>query len=1030
VRNVILLTALMTSAAASLAFGDELKPTVEKSMPGLADSLPRVPPTEADVAAKTIQLQNGFRAELIAAEPLVTDPVAIQYDENGLAYVIEMNDYPYSDKSHDQAWENQKSEPIGRVRVLEDTDGDGVFDKATVFADKLSWPSGIALWKGGVYVAATPDVWYFKDTDGDHRADIRRKVFTGFRKYNVQAVMNNFQWGLDHRIYAAGSSNGGSVSSVQQTSNLSDSQKARRSRKPIPIGRSDFRFDPRIEEFEVISGGARFGQTRDDWGNRFLCNIRNPVQHVVLPARYLRRNPFLPVASAVNDVAKSGDAISVFQVSPAEPWRAIKASRLAADTTTKSPHDSTVAKGFVTSSSGVTIYRGAAYPDEFYGNAFIGEVAGNLVMRYRLAPSGISFEGRRAHDKVEFLASTDNWFRPVNFANAPDGTLHVLDMYRETIEHPWSMPDDLKARVDLTSGRDRGRIYRLVPPKYRDGFQPPPSPQLGSASSPQLVAELENPNSWWRETAHRLIFERQDSAAEAPLRTLLRESRSSVARLHALWSLSGLRALSDDDLKVALADSDAHVREHAVRLAEPRLKDTPALLRSVLAVASDGSIRVRFQAALTLGEVDDEQATLALAAIARRDAADPWTRTAVLSSLSRSSVPFLLKVLADPVFAASRPGREMTGQLAFGVGARNDPDDIDRVLLAVATSPETSDSELSQARLQRSVVMNIGAGLKRSKRDLTQIASDNSKPSGRLVARLLDEARRMAMMANGDEQQRFEAIELLSYSHFDSVRETLTDLLDARQPHEIQSAAINAITGFSSPEVADLLLGKYAALTPTLRANLVNRLLTRRAWLENLFDAIENGVVPASRVSPVRQAIYMKSSNTAIREQAIKLFSGEVPGPRKDVIAKYQSALTLPSDPSRGEIVFKKHCLTCHRLGTQGHEVGPNLATIRNRTPAQLLVNLLDPNREISPKFLVHIVATVDGHIATGFIASETPASITLRQAEGKQQTILRRDIDEIASSGKSLMPEGLEKNITPQQMTDLIAYLLQSKQN
>jgi putative membrane-bound dehydrogenase-like protein len=423
------------------------------------DFLPRVPPTEPAAAAQTIRLQDGFHAELIAAEPLVTDPVAMQYDENGLAWVVEMNDYPYSDPSHDQAWQEQTSEPLGRVRVLEDTDGDGVFDKSTVFADRLSWPAGLALWDGGVYVAATPDVLYLKDTDGDRKADVRRTVFSGFRKYNVQAVMNNLQWGLDHHIYAAGSSNGGDVRRGDDG-------------EPVRMGRNDFRFDPREEEFEVISGGARFGNTFDDWGNRFLCNIRNPVQQVVLPDRYLRRNPSLPVASALNDVAAAGDAIAVYQISPPEPWRVINAARQAADAATKPPHDSTAASGFVTSSSGVTIYRGAAYPPEFRGNAFIGEVAGNLVMRYSLAPAGVSFVGTRAHENVEFMASTDNWFRPVNFVNAPDGTLHALDMYRETIEHPWSMPDDLKARVDLTSGRDRGRIYRLVPPHRRRNSSP------------------------------------------------------------------------------------------------------------------------------------------------------------------------------------------------------------------------------------------------------------------------------------------------------------------------------------------------------------------------------------------------------------------------------------------------------------------------------------------------------------------------------------------------------------------------------
>ncbi len=988
--------------------------------------LPRIPPTEPSAAAKTLHLQNGFRAELIAAEPLVTDPVAMQYDENGLAYVVEMNDYPYSDKSHDQAWEEQTSEPIGRIRRLEDTDGDGIFDRSTLFADRLSWPSGIALWKGGVYVAATPDVWYFKDTDGDGRADIRRKVFTGFRKYNVQAVMNNFQWGLDHRIYAAGSSNGGLVHAMTK-----DGQTA----KPIRLGRHDFRFDPRTEELEIISGGARFGQTRDDWGNRFLCNIRNPVQHVVLPERYLRRNPFLPVKSAIQDVAASGDAIAVYQISPAEPWRVINARRLAANTATKSPFDSTVPKGYVTSSSGVTIYRGAAYPEEYFGNAFIGEVAGNLVMRYRISPRGVSFAGTRAHEKAEFLASTDNWFRPVNFANAPDGTLHVLDMYRETIEHPWSMPDDLKALVDLTSGRDRGRIYRLIPPRYRAGFQPPPRPRLGSASTAELVAELENPNSWWRDTAHRLLFERQDQTAVPLLRKLLRESGLPVARLHALWSLHGLQALRNEDLEAALADSDPHLREHAVHLAEPRLETVPALLQKVQALSSDENMRVRFQVALSLGYVQTDQATDALARIARRDAADPWVRAAVLSSLSHTGADFLLNVLKDAEFSESVSGREMIGQLAMMVATKDAPGDIDRVLQAAVKSPgrhpqegrKTVHAEWPCSPLQLTVVRSVGAGLKRSGHDLSRITEKSELPAGRFVARLLNDARRIALSSESNLPLRREAIELLSHDRFESVRETFTHLIDARQPHEIQTAAIIALSSYPRPEVASVLLEKYPSLTPEIQRILVGRLLTRQDWLLALFDAIESQDVPATHISQVRRQIYRKSSNATIRERALKLFADDLPGARKEVVKAYQPALSLSSDPARGAKVFQRECLNCHRFGQQGHDVGPNLATIQNRSPSQLLVNLLDPNREVSPNYLQYIVITKDGRMLTGIVVSETAASMTLRQPEGKQLTILRNEIEQIRSSGISLMPEGLEKKITLQEMADLLAFLLQS---
>ena len=492
-----------------------------------ADKLPRIAATEPGDAQATFEVQHGFRLELIAAEPLVTDPVAMAYDENGRAFVVEMNDYPYTDPELDVAWADQQSEAIGRVRLLIDDDGDGVFDRSSVFAEGLSWPTGVACWKGGVFVTATPDIWYLKDTDGDGVADERRKVFTGFRKYNVQAVINNLQWGLDHRLYAAGSSNGGQIETDDSFSR--DSQRSASANGAIPLGRNDFRFDPVTGAFEALSGGARFGNCFDDWGNRFICNIRNPVQHIVLEDRYLARNPSLAVASAVHDSADSGDAVPVYRISPPEPWRELNAARLAAENRSGTPRSEMHAVGFVTSTAGVTIYRGDAYPEEFYGDAFVGEVAGNLVIRYRMKPDGATFRAVRDDAPPEFIASTDNWFRPVNFVNAPDGTLHLLDMYRETIEHPWSIPDDIKAMVDLQSGRDRGRIYRLVPAERRKGFVPPPAPRLGEATIEELVATLENPNGWWRDTAHRLIYERQDAGAVAPLRLLVQNSTSSVA---------------------------------------------------------------------------------------------------------------------------------------------------------------------------------------------------------------------------------------------------------------------------------------------------------------------------------------------------------------------------------------------------------------------------------------------------------------------------------------------------------------------
>ncbi len=733
----------LVAALSTQAWADE---------PAATQVLPRVPATEPADVGPTFRVLHAFRMDLLAAEPLVTDPVALAYDENGLAYVAEMNDYPYTDKSSDKPFvERTLDRPIGRIRVLEDVDGDGRFDRSTVFAEGLSWPTGLALWKGGVFVAATPDVWYLKDTDGDRRADVRREVFTGFRKFNVQAVMNNLQWGLDHRIYGAGASNGGAIRHAE-----------RLDAKPLTLAQQDFCFDPRDEAIELLSGGARFGNTFDDWGNRFLCNIRNPVQHVVLPRTYLARNPFLPVKSALHDVAAAGDTLPVFRASPTEPWRAMRAMRWANESGQKYPKSETVADGYFTSASGVTVYRGAAYPRAFQGNVFVAEVAGNLVHRETLSPDGVTFVARRADERADFVASTDNWFRPVNFVNAPDGTLHVLDMYRETIEHPWSIPDDIKALVDLESGRDRGRIYRLSP----SGFKAPPQPKLGAATTEQLVAVLENPNGWWRDTAHRLIFERQDRRAVDGLRRLLTASDVPLARLHALWSLAGLEALTGDDLLRALSDAAAGIREHAVRLAEARFAGSPALLERVLALSDDPQPRVRFQVALSLGESRDPRAVSRLASLARRDAGDPWIRTAVLSSTTESASSLLLELIGDGEFRGQPQSRSMLYDLALIVGSRRRPGEVAAALGAAAAllAEEAHDAKLS-------LVLGLGQGLKRGGTNLTATVSGvGSKASAALVRDLLAKAIAGSSDPAAEIDDRLRAIELLSCGEFDAVR--------------------------------------------------------------------------------------------------------------------------------------------------------------------------------------------------------------------------------------------------------------------
>ncbi|MFO1020906.1 MAG: PVC-type heme-binding CxxCH protein [Planctomycetales bacterium] len=686
-------------------------------------ALPRVPPLAPEAALKTFQIREGFSMQLLAAEPLVTDPVAGAYDEYGRLYVVEMNDYPYTDKSTDKpSVERTTDLPLGKVRVLYDDNNDGVFDRSQIFARDLSWPTGIAIYKHGVFVAGTPDCWYLKDTDEDGVADVRTKLFSGFRKLNVQAVVNNLIWGLDNHLYGAGGTNGGTI------------QQPLLDKKPVPLVRGDFRFDPRRPEFEILAGGARFGNTFDDFGHRFICNIRNPIQQVLLPNRYLARNPNLAVASSVHDVSVIGDQVPVYRASPPEPWRVINAARLTAQSDPLIPRSEKNAHGFMTSACGTTVYRGDAYPPQFRGQFFVGEVAANLIHREIATSDGITFTSRRVEEKAEFLTSTDNWFRPVNFIHAPDGTLHVLDMYRETIEHPWSIPDDLKQLLDLESGRDKGRIYRLAPPN----FSRRPTPKLGDLTSLELVAYLEHPNLWHRETAQRLLFERQDKSVVPAVQGLLKSSGSPLGRLHALYTLSGLGALRAEDVLQALSDPNEQVRAHALSLSERFLKEPAqsALRDKVLSLQSDSSLAVRFQLAFTLGEFQDPRNAEALLTLARKDADNPWAAIAILSS-STTSAPAMLRQLAqDHDFLTKATSAPLLQQLASVVGNRNKEAEIQPLAESLTKTPDLPGV--------KPIVLGLQEGLKRHGRTLMQVwgGSQNSPAAGvKLVERLVERAK-------------------------------------------------------------------------------------------------------------------------------------------------------------------------------------------------------------------------------------------------------------------------------------------------
>jgi putative membrane-bound dehydrogenase-like protein len=968
----------------------------------LAEELPRIKAVEVKDALKTFTVQKGFHLELVAAEPDVADPVDACFDENGRMYVAEMHGYPFS---HEPTRLNPKGGGkynAGIIRLLEDTNGDGRMDRSIKFADDITWPTSVSCYRGGVFVLAPPHIHYFKDTDGDGVADMREIVFTGFDRSNVQSLANNMKWTLENRVALAGGRNPGKLK--------------HQGKEILSLGRTDLSFDPVTRTVTPITGGVQYGHSMDDWGNRFVCSNSNHIQHVVFPYRYLKRNPYFAVSGVIRSISAEGPASPVFRRSSAEPWRIVRTRRRVSDPAFKArlAYTEQFVIGFFTSATGVTIYRGSAYPLEYRGNAFIGDVGGNLIHRKTVQSKGASFVATRADQKAEFIASTDNWFRPVNFVNAPDGTLYILDMYRETIEHPYSIPKDMKEHLFLESGDDRGRIYRLMAPNTKIASVP----KLGGMTSVELVRQLESGNAWNRETAQRLLWERQDPAAVPMLEMLVKSSKVPPARLHALYTLDGLSALKPHLLLHALHDANAGVREHAVRLSENHLDSSPELVKQLAAMADDSSHRVRFQLAFSLGETSHQDAVRGLSRLARNNGNDTDIRTALLTSVHEKADQLAIELIRDPEFSKRTNGSILIGELARVIGARNEYQPALKLLAAVTALP-------NRLALQQLVLQSLGQGLSRRGSSVTQLLSEESAGE---IRRRIQKLFQRAVETAGNEKRslndRTVAIQLLAFADYQIAARHLPQYLTPQVPQNLQLAAVDALADQKSDQVGKLLLAEWRGYSPKVRRDVVDALLSTTKRIDALFVAVESKQVQGSEIERDKKQLLLNHPNANVRTRSQKLFGNEVSSNRAKVVAAFQETLELEGNVQSGRKLFEKNCSICHKVGDKGHQVGPDFTSVLNKSDADLIISILDPNREAQPNFTSYTLITQQGRIHTGIIKAETATSITLRRAEGKEDIILRSNIDTLVSSGKSIMPEGLEKDISPQQLSDLLKFI------
>ena len=925
-------------------------------------------PKSPQESLRSMKLLPGYQIELMVAEPLVADPVAFDWDAGGRLWVAEMADYPLG--------LDGKGQHGGRVRWLEDRDGDGHYDHSTVFLDGLSFPNGVMPWRDGVLISATPDILFARDTNGDGKADETRVLFSGFREGNQQHRMNGFEYGLDNWVYGANGDSGGIVTSPG--TGLS-----------VNIRGRDFRFRPDTLEFQTQTGQTQYGRRRDDWGNWFGNNNPSLGWHYIHPEHYLRRNPHFIAPSSRKPLGNYDRSHQINGISrPLQRFNGVGTFQ------------------HITAANSPAPYRDDLFGEQSARHLFISAPAYNVVRRELLQPSGVSFTSSRPEgaDGPEFLASSDAWFRPITLRTGPDGALWIADFYRLVLEHPQWIPNDVEERIDLRSGSDRGRIYRVYP----DGTKPKPIPNLASKTTSQLVAALDSPNGWQRDTAQQLLVRQNHKSATKHLTKLLQSSANPKARLHALCTLEGLGQLRAEHAVAGMSDHHPGVREHAIRVSEPLLRSGPddALEQALRRLVDDTEIRVRRQLAFSLGEWDSPTAGELLGRLAKASTGQPNLQAAIASSAVGHSTQILDPLLAKP--QAGGTTKLMTAMLRLAA-IEAESVDFKKLLLSLTRDA----TELEPWRME---------GLS----ELLTHARKRQLPLDELLtnANIEKTVRAMVGNARAKPRDRAAALELLC-SLPDERRELdslLAGQLTANAPRELFEVGMEELA--KRDPSATVLLGNWKSYSPSRKNRVLQQLVGSNRSAHSLLAAIENKQISANEIGPVFRQFLTTHRDAKIQNQALELLGHQASGRDELVAQRLAKVNPLTGLASSGETLFATHCAACHNLGGNGNAAGPDLASLGDKTPRALLTAILNPNKAVEDQFVIYAVTTREGAGLAGMITGESANSITLMDLTGQQRQLLRTNIATLSSLGRSLMPEGLELVLSDQDLADLVAHI------
>jgi putative membrane-bound dehydrogenase-like protein len=971
-------------------------------------------PLTPEESAKHLAMPAGFEAKLFVAEPKIHKPITMTWDHLGKLYVAETIDYP----NEMQTTGNGRD----RISIVEDTDHDGKADKVSLFADNLSIPTSLCYASDGVIVAQSPDMLFIKDTDGDGKADVRKVLFTGFGTRDTHAGPSNLRYGLDNWIYAIIGYSGfnGVVGGERHNFRQGFFRfKADGSKLEFLRSTNNNSWGVGISEEGLLFGSTANGcpSVYMPIANRYYESVRGMAPSV-LP-NIADSNRFFPITENVRQV----------------DWH-----------------------GGFTAGAGSALYTARTFAKQYWNRtAFVSEPTGHLVATFTLHQDGTDF---RSHNAWNLVASNDEWTSPIVAEVGPDGHVWMIDWYNFIVQHN-PTPQGYKTGKGSayeTPLRDKthGRIYRIV----ATNGKPSEQPKLSKDDPKGLVAALKNDNMFWRLHAQRLLIERAKDDVAADLAALVTDPSVDGAGLnpgaiHAMWSLTSLDAwkAAGNAGKLAIDAAVKHrssgVRRNAalafpaelfvagstpagVLMSDPEpLVRLAALLRIADLAQADNDVEALANQ-IAAGKFDRDKGLIdaATAAAARHDlkvlelltkhkfnrVPSPDTLTivsrlaehharggpvetvgALMASLSAAD-----RSLAQAIIAGFARGWPRDRIPKFGASSENA-----FALLLTKLSAESRAQMLGLA--SRWGVKGLDGYVAQLVKDFLAVASDDSKPASIRI-----EAARQLIDLRKDDPQ---------------TGRTVITLVTARTPPELATGLITAVARSDSPQVGAALVNAMGSMTPVARKACIVSLLSKSNWTGGLLSGIEEGKLSLSLLSLDQAQALAAHPDGKIAERAKAVLGrgGGLPDADREKVIQQMSPIVLKGgDASRGKEIFKKECAKCHTHSGEGGKVGPDLTGMAAHPKSELLVHILDPSRSVEGNFLQYTVATTNGRTLNGLLTSETKTSIDLLDAEGKRQSILREEIDEIVSSKKSLMPDGFEKTVPPQGVADLLQFLTQ----